>query len=241
MTYKRKRSFKPKTSTRKRRRTYLRAKRRYARRPRVQSRILSIIPERRMVSLPYVETVTIDPPAGLTPQGYKFVCNGVFDPNNTGAGHQPMGFDQLTPLYNNFVVVGATIRATFTPSATTTSASTYLVGIFKDKKNTGLPVSYEEIMEMGRGPTRTASYSSIGGDRVVSLRTGYSAKRDVPCTNPLDEPNQFNSSAANATIQPKWIVWAACLDNATDMGPLNVLINITYRVVCIKPKSPGLS
>jgi len=30
--------------------------------------------------------------------------NGLYDPNFTGVGHQPYGFDQLTPFYNNYLV-----------------------------------------------------------------------------------------------------------------------------------------
>lgn len=41
-----------------------------------------------------------------------FALNGLYDPNITGTGHQPMYFDQITGLYNHYNVVGTkmTIR-----------------------------------------------------------------------------------------------------------------------------------
>lgn len=37
---------------------------------------------------------------------YKFNLNSLFDPDRTGVGHQPHGFDQLSGLYNRYRVIG---------------------------------------------------------------------------------------------------------------------------------------
>lgn len=34
-----------------------------------------------------------------------FNLNSVFDPDRSGVGHQPYGFDQLTPIYNRYRVI----------------------------------------------------------------------------------------------------------------------------------------
>lgn len=38
-----------------------------------------------------------------------FRLNSMYDPDKTYAGHQPSGFDQLSPIYNRYKVVGATV------------------------------------------------------------------------------------------------------------------------------------
>lgn len=44
---------------------------------------------------------------------YIFSANGAFDPNITGTGHQPMGFDQMMSLYEQYVVVRSHIKVCF--------------------------------------------------------------------------------------------------------------------------------
>jgi hypothetical protein len=38
---------------------------------------------------------------------YLFSCNGLFDPNVTGTGHQPLYFDQLMAIYDHYVVLNS--------------------------------------------------------------------------------------------------------------------------------------
>lgn len=45
--------------------------------------------------------------------GYVFTANGLYDPNITGTGHQPMGFDQLMLFYEHYTVTSAKITVNF--------------------------------------------------------------------------------------------------------------------------------
>ncbi len=45
--------------------------------------------------------------------------NSLFDPNRTGAGHQPYGFDQLAALYNRYRVLSAHWKVTYGSSTGT--------------------------------------------------------------------------------------------------------------------------
>jgi hypothetical protein len=51
----------------------------------------------------YCDQFTVSIPAGsVIDQIYR--ANSLFDPDRTNVGHQPRGFDQLTPLYNRYRV-----------------------------------------------------------------------------------------------------------------------------------------
>lgn len=39
------------------------------------------------------------------PAAWRFRLNSLFDPDFSGIGHQPYGFDQLSPLYNRYRVI----------------------------------------------------------------------------------------------------------------------------------------
>lgn len=46
-------------------------------------------------------------------QDYFFFANSLFDPNATGTGHQPIGFDQMMLFYEHYVVTRARILVEF--------------------------------------------------------------------------------------------------------------------------------
>jgi hypothetical protein len=43
------------------------------------------------------------------PNQYFFTANGLFDPNVTGTGHQPIGFDQMMLMYEQYTVLKSKI------------------------------------------------------------------------------------------------------------------------------------
>nr|QTE03560.1 MAG: putative capsid protein [Syrmaticus reevesii CRESS-DNA-virus sp.] len=47
---------------------------------------------------------------------YIYRMNGAFDPDLTGAGHQPMYWDSYTPIYQNYRVRGARIVVEWSPA-----------------------------------------------------------------------------------------------------------------------------
>lgn len=67
---------------------------------------LSPVPSRYITKMKYAEAVTV---SGLGVRSYTWNLNSLFDPNRTGLGHQPYGFDQLcgapgSSLYNRYRV-----------------------------------------------------------------------------------------------------------------------------------------
>jgi len=64
---------------------------------------LSPLPSRYISKHKYAETVTLNGLGGL--QSYVWNLNSMWDPNRTGVGHQPYGYDQLSNLYNRYRVI----------------------------------------------------------------------------------------------------------------------------------------
>lgn len=63
----------------------------------------------------YITKMKYSQPAVLAvTNGYVQVMNlnSVFDPDRTGVGHQPYGFDQLAALYNRYRVIGCSYNIT---------------------------------------------------------------------------------------------------------------------------------
>lgn len=64
---------------------------------------------------------------------YTFWCNGLFDPDLTGTGTQPMYFDQLSALYNHYTVTSSFIEVQ--PLGSTLSRD-YTMAIYVDDDST---------------------------------------------------------------------------------------------------------
>ncbi len=70
--------------------------------------------------LTYQETISLSVgAAGISGTQNAFKLNGLYDPNTTGVGHQPYGFDQIAALYGEYRVDFIAYEAHFTtPSGT---------------------------------------------------------------------------------------------------------------------------
>lgn len=62
---------------------------------------VSPVATRLRTKLNYATQIT---PAAIPVYEYLFNLNSLFDPDRTGTGHQPLGFDQLKTLYNRYRV-----------------------------------------------------------------------------------------------------------------------------------------
>lgn len=89
-------------------------------------------PLRLQATLRYAQNVTLTIPAAGTTISQVFRCNGMYDPDFTGTGHQPFYFDQYMAIYDHFNVM----RSTITCMASATSASAVHVGLMIDDDTT---------------------------------------------------------------------------------------------------------
>lgn len=79
-------------------------KRRFTRPTVNVNRALQPFAQRYITKMKYAEIRAVTGPAGGGLVQYNFNLNSVYDPNLTGIGHQPYGYDQLVDLYNRYRV-----------------------------------------------------------------------------------------------------------------------------------------
>lgn len=93
-------------------------------------------PISKILNLPYHATVALTGASAGNANAWQFRANSIFDPDLTGAGHQPLGHDQWTLFYNHYCVLGSSITATFNcPGAVT--APFYIGIVLTDDATTG--------------------------------------------------------------------------------------------------------
>lgn len=105
---------------------------------------MPIFPASTTKKLRYSTTFNISSTSGVITGTQVFRANDLFDPDFSGTGHQPMGFDQLMVFYNHFVVRSATIVL----QAKNTTDTNTTVCLRVDADSTAL-TSIDRIVEFG--------------------------------------------------------------------------------------------
>lgn len=175
---------------------------------------------------------TLSGGVGATPTHY-YSANGLYDPDTTGLGHQPMGFDQMMALYEQATVVRANIKVTFA------SAGEHArVGIFlnPDTTSPGLPRLVENgliEMKMITGPSSSnGQYSYATVELSVDIPTYFGRSR----SGIIADPQMYTTIAANPGEQVYFGVCAwAGFDASTDVA-VGYDVVITYDAVFWEPK-----
>jgi len=195
--------------------------------------VRAAIPMTKTVRMRYCERVNIDAGAGTIAE-YTYRANDVYDPNETGTGHQPMGLDQWFQFYNKATVIGSKIKLTWiTPSATIT-AGTFMVGIQQSNSNT-LSLDQQGLLESSQVHSRILG-SSDTGKGIQSVVHTYSPKKWFNVRNPLDESDLACTDSSSPTRQCYWNCYVQALDESTDVPSMNGIVQISYTVVFSEPK-----
>jgi len=129
------------------------ARRAYVRRPKTSltNTALQPIAQRYFAKMKYHEIVLVP----VT--GYAFNLNSVFDPNRTGGGHQPYGFDTLASLYNRYRVINCKWRVAVNGVPGTANNT---LGCFPANE----VVSFATMSELRENPRARYVLQSSGGE-----------------------------------------------------------------------------
>lgn len=191
----------------------------------------SLWPNRRIVTLTYSQNVSINPGVSGTLATHRFACNGLYKPDITTTGHQPLGYDQLKVFYAKQTVLKSTIIATF--SATSSTTTGYMLGIWRNPTNTTITSSYTNLQENGGAVMRPFAFNSA--TECPKIKFTFDTKRHMSVKDPLDEPNLASDAGKNPPTLATYDVFAQPLDAATDQPTVNVNVVIQYTAICTGP------
>lgn len=184
----------------------------------------------------YSDRFTLNPGIGGIVAAHAFSCNGLFDPNITGTGHQPRGFDQLIGvLYDHATVIAAkaTIYLTNTDSANAQMVQLYI------NDGPSIAVGFDDGLERRYIKTRMLSAEG-SGNNCATMSIALNPNRFLGVGNPLSSQELKNSATANPTEQCYFIVGAVPL-NTVDVGAVECAIRIEYTTICQEPRQPSAS
>jgi len=143
-----------------------------------------------------------------TLQAYRISVNGLFNPDFTGgSGAQPMFFDQLTPIYNHYRVLGSRIRWQIVNLINNNMATR--IGVYLNDDTSAVPSGQAAIEH------RTGQHQILpcGNDSKVVFEQKWSINEYFPRQKFDDELK--GTPAANPNEQMYFLLHARPMDNTT--------------------------
>jgi len=174
--------------------------------------------------------------AGAVTQ-YVFSANGIYDPNITSTGHQPMGFDTMMLYYEQYTVVRSSISLRFAGNGI--QPAVVSVCLAPDTTTLVLP----DIIENGLVTTQVVDGRANGGNgtgiRIKRLGLscdvvkyfGRKSQREI-----LDDVNLFGTVAANPTEQVYFVINTWGFGAFTDNTSVAFDAVLEYDVVFWEPR-----
>lgn len=174
--------------------------------------------------LRYTDTIFLNPTTGSVATHW-FSANGLFDPDITGAGHQPLGFDQYMTMYDHYKVLGSKINVTVLPNSDlSTQLSQQVVTCYLDDNVTATP-DINNMIEQG-----LTSYRLLGagpGQKSIRLSKTFSNKRFFK--NKKFADSVVGEATANPSDQAYFNLSSTSVTGG-DPGPIACLVVIDYIV-----------
>lgn len=178
--------------------------------------------------LTYYDSGSLTTTSG-TLNSYVFSVNGLYDPNITGTGHQPAGFDQMMIFYDHYVVVGAKATVTY---YNTSSAARPQIAL--SLNSTVTPVTDITVLnETGYVVRDYLNNSGVdSGIKTLSMTCNVAKFQGVP--QPKDDPELWGTAAANPVEQSYYniSVW----DNNAVTCAITFQILMEFDVWFIEPR-----
>ena len=215
------------------------AKRVYRRRVKNSQGIL--IPMRTKVTLKYAQDIELKIPAqaGLIDR-YQFRANSINDPDYQLGGHQPMGHDQYANFYQKYVVVGASLTATFrntsNSSLTSDTNQQYICGVTTTTPNQIISNNYE-LLENNR-----TSYGKTSPQKPFQvINKKFSSKKFWGLSNILDNADYGAAMNNNPLQECLFEIFGYNPIGSENPTPLFVNVMIKYHCVLRDRVNLGLS
>lgn len=167
-------------------------------------------------------------------QAYVYSANGPYDPDITGTGLQPVGFDQLMTFYNHYTVMNSRIRVVFQNTGTVdTHVAVSVSGSSTVTTDEAVLVANGELVYTVLTP------SGIAGS-IATLRASTNAARFQGIDDVMDDPNMRGDSASNPTEQ---LYYHCSIWNPASATVPTVLLDayIEYDVIFHEPRKAPLS
>lgn len=126
-----------------------------------------IMPGRLRTKLIFQRRINLSVTAGV-PTGNQFMLNSLYDPDQTGVGNQPMGFDEFATLYQRYRVLGAKVILRTTAIYGPNAANTLEIGMAPSTETLALTMDPQQLGAQPGGVFKVAYAAGSNKDSIIS-------------------------------------------------------------------------
>ena len=187
-----------------------------------------VFPARTTRHLRYSTFVTLTVSSVGTVAGHVFSANGLYDPDNTGAGHQPMGFDQMMSFYNHYHCRSSRINVLFrnTSGVPVDVALALTAG-------TTITTNADTVLEFGLLNKETLETKNVSGS-VKQLTESVSVKHYEGVDDVMDVTELSGTISTNPSEQVHYQI--LCWDPQNVGGSVLAEVIIEYVATFSEPR-----
>jgi len=163
---------------------------------------------------------------------WVFVANGLYDPDFTFSGHQPMAFDQYMALYANATVLSSRCTVDCVAVSVPVCFGVAVMG----GSSSGYS-SYSSFLEAGNCRYRLLDTETDSGNRVT---VAVDIPRWLGIQDPVEETTLACTASANATQNLYFHVFAQDVNKTSTLNA-ELSVVLEFDVVFHNPKILGTS
>lgn len=186
----------------------------------------SVMPDTLRRTIRYSDYAALPGTTGAL-SSWIFAANGLYDPDTSIGGHQPMGYDQLMVFYNRYTVLSARITVDFIAVSVPIFA-----GICASSVGSAAYSSYNSYIESGFTSFRILEDPTPGRNR-ISLTLDIA--KFLGAVDLLDGVEHSGGASTNPTQLAYFHVLAQDV-NKTSTANAEVNVTIDFDVVFTWPK-----
>jgi hypothetical protein len=185
----------------------------------------------------YCSEITINTGTGII-GSHVFRANDLYDPDYTGTGHQPYGFDSTMAFFDHFTVTGARIKVQWHTSSTSSAIPAWCGILLSDSgaRATGAN-SVEHLLESPlTGPVLPVGLVGApnGESSQVVQYKSFDASRFFHRTNIVGAAD-YRGSASASPAESAFFEVFACSIYGNDPGTVTALVTVDYDATLTEP------
>ncbi len=193
-------------------------------------------PKTRKATLTYADSVSLS--ASAIGVFHQFNANGCYDPDSSGAGHQPHGFDQWMAFYNHYTVESVSVKLTVLKDDTT-SGSPGIIGISlaPDTTTTDLSTLSKYLEYPYRSNTKISGIvSQMALPQASTLYWKPDLKMFLNAGKSMVNESQFRGNVSSNPSEGAILNISKYPLNGNTAIDCQCLVEINYDVVFTEPK-----